>query len=179
MSNSGFTLSRQRFLQASAVTAALAALGSKYAGDSPLLSNRVEGAPAAAGEETFGYTYCDMCNQVPKCGIKAYVKDNVVTRLETRTSYPNDPPCSKGFALLQEEYHPARLLYPMKRTTAKTESDPKWARISWDEAYDTIAKKLNEIKARDGADKALFMPGDPKETRPPLQRLAYSFGSPN
>ena len=179
MSQSFFpSISRRAFLKVSAVTAALAAVGAKLGNDAPLLQHALA-APLAAGEETFGYTYCDMCNQVPKCGVKVYVRDGVVTRLESRTNYPNDPLCAKGMSLLQEEYHPARLLYPMKRTAPKGTEDSKWVRISWDEAYDTIAKKLNEIKTRDGADKVLFMTGDPKEMRPPLQRLAYTFGSPN
>ncbi len=172
------SMTRRRFLQLSVVTAALAAVGGKAASESPIVEQAFA-APAMAGAETSAYTYCDMCNQVPKCGIKAYVRDGVITRLESRTNYPNDPICAKGMSLLQEEYHPSRLLYPMKRTTPKSTDDPKWTRISWDEAYETIAKKLNEIKARDGADKVLFMTGDPKEMRPPLQRLAYTFGSPN
>ena len=115
MSQSFFpSISRRAFLKVSAVTAALAAVGAKLGNDAPLLQHALA-APLAAGEETFGYTYCDMCNQVPKCGVKVYVRDGVVTRLESRTNYPNDPLCAKGMSLLQEEYHPARLLYPMKQ----------------------------------------------------------------
>src|SRR5512142_1755452 len=121
MSRTAFAFTRRRFLQATAATAALAAFGSRLAGESPLLGS-VQAAPNAAGEETFGYSYCDMCNHGPKCGLKVYLKDGVATRFETRTDYPNDPPCSKGFALLQEEYHPSRLKYPMKRANPKGSS---------------------------------------------------------
>ena len=177
MPKSLFTLTRRRFLEASAATVALVAAGDKLAGGPvPSLAGA---AVAQEAEETFGYTYCDMCNHSPKCGVKAYVRDGAVRRIESRTNYPNDPICAKGNALLQEQYHPSRLLYPMVRTTPKGSKDPGWKRISWDEALDTIAKKLNEIKARDGAEKVLFMTGDPKEMRGPLQRLALSFGSPN
>ncbi len=179
MLNSGLILSRRRFLQASAAAAAVAAMGRTLADESPLLVKTAEGAPLTAGEETFGYSYCDMCNHGPKCGLKVYLRDGVATRFETRTAYPNDPPCSKGFALIQEQYHPNRLKYPLKRTNPKGPGDPGWTRISWDEAYTTIAQKLNAIKQREGAEKVLFMTGDPKEMRGPLQRLALTFGSPN
>jgi anaerobic selenocysteine-containing dehydrogenase/uncharacterized protein (DUF1330 family) len=130
--------------------------------------------------ETKGYTYCDGCNHTPKCGIVYYQRGNVVTRIERRTdfNYPNNALCAKGYAQLQELYHPERLRYPLKRTTPKGR-EPRWKRIAWDEALEITAKHLNQIKAKYGADKVCFYTGDPKEMRPPLQRLSYSFGSPN
>lgn len=132
------------------------------------------------GEEKKGYTYCDGCNHVPKCGMVYYHRGPVITRLESRTdyNYPNNILCSKGYAQLQEQYHPNRLRYPLKRTTPKGES-PKWMRISWNEALDIIGKKLNEIKDKYGAHTVCFYCGDPKEMRPIVQRLAFTFGSPN
>jgi len=130
--------------------------------------------------ETSGYTYCDGCNHVPKCGMVYYRRGPVITRLQSRTdyNYPNNTLCSKGYAQLQEQYHPERLRYPLKRTTPKGRP-PKWVRISWDEALNITAQRLNEIKNKFGADKVCFYTGDPKEMRPPLQRLSLSFGSPN
>jgi anaerobic selenocysteine-containing dehydrogenase len=130
--------------------------------------------------EVMKYTYCDGCNHVPKCGITYFLRGPVITRLQSRTdfNYPTNTLCSKGYAQLQEQYHPERLRFPLKRTTPKGEP-PKWVRVSWDEALKTMGAKLKEIKANHGADKVLFYTGDPKEMRPPLQRLAYSFGSPN
>lgn len=125
------------------------------------------------------YSYCDLCNQVPKCGMKLHVEGDRIVRVEDRENYPAGPLCIKGLAILEEQYHPERLLHPMKRTAPKGSPDPGWARISWDEAYETIAARLNEIKARHGADKVGFFVGDPKEPRPAVQRLAYTFGSPN
>lgn len=135
-------------------------------------------APLGPGEE-YAYTYCDACNHVPKCGIKAVLKDGKVIRLERRENYPNSPLCAKGVATIQELYDPERLLYPVKRTNPKGSADPGWQRISWDEAYDLIVKNLNDIKHKYGAEKVMFYCGDPKEPRPAMQRLAYTFGSPN
>lgn len=129
---------------------------------------------------TYGYTYCDMCNHGPKCGIKATIKEGKIIKVDSReNNYPADPLCAKGIASVQELYDPERLLYPVKRTNPKGLKDPGWQRITWDEAYDTIAEKFNGIKARDGAEKVMFYCGDPKEPRSAVQRLAYTFGSPN
>ena len=125
------------------------------------------------------YGYCDMCNQVPKCGMKLHLEGDRIVRVEDRENYPTGPLCVKGLAILEEQYHPDRLLYPLKRTTPKGSRDSGWTRISWDEAYATIATKLNEVKTKYGPEKVGFFVGDPKEPRPAVQRLAYTFGSPN
>ncbi|OGA29836.1 MAG: molybdopterin oxidoreductase [Betaproteobacteria bacterium RIFCSPLOWO2_02_FULL_65_24] len=125
------------------------------------------------------YTYCDLCNQVPKCGMKVHVEGGRIVRVEDRENYPAGPLCVKGLASLEEQYHPDRLLYPVARSTPKGSPAPGWQRISWDEAYRRIAAKLDAVKAKYGADKVCFFVGDPKEPRPAVQRLAYTFGSPN
>ena len=125
------------------------------------------------------YTYCDLCNQVPKCGMKVHVEGGRIVRVENRENYPSGPLCVKGLASLEEQYHPDRLLYPVARSTPKGSAAPGWQRISWDEAYRRIAAKLEEVKAKYGAEKVCFFVGDPKEPRPAVQRLAYTFGSPN
>ncbi|MCD6300339.1 MAG: molybdopterin-dependent oxidoreductase [Dehalococcoidales bacterium] len=56
--------------------------------------------------------------------------------------------CIKGATIPDVMYHPDRLLYPFKRVGKRGEG--KWERISWDEALDTIAGKLKEIKEKYG-----------------------------
>lgn len=58
------------------------------------------------------YTYCDMCNQVPKCGLTAYVQDGKIVRVESRDPHPVSPLCAKGLASIQELYDPKRLTTP-------------------------------------------------------------------
>ena len=57
-------------------------------------------------------------------------------------------PCPKGYAQAQMIYDPLRVKYPMKRVGERGEA--KFERISWDEALDTIAKKLLETKEQYG-----------------------------
>lgn len=125
------------------------------------------------------YTYCDLCNQIPKCGMKVHIENGRIVEVEDRENYPAGPLCMKGLASLEEQYHPDRLLYPVRRSTPKGSANSGWQRIGWDEAYRVIAGRLNEIKAAHGADKVCFYVGDPKEPRAAVQRLAYTFGTPN
>jgi anaerobic selenocysteine-containing dehydrogenase len=111
--------------------------------------------------------------------MKVHIENDRIVRIEDRENYPAGPLCLKGLAILEEQYHPDRLLYPLKRTTPKGSADPCWTRISWDEAYNTIANKLNDIKSKYGPEHVGFFVGDPKEPRPAVQRLSYTFGSPN
>ena len=57
-------------------------------------------------------------------------------------------PCTKGYAHIRNLYDPNRVKYPMKRVGERGEA--KFERISWDEALDTIATKLVEVKEKYG-----------------------------
>ena len=61
--------------------------------------------------------------------------------------------CGKVARYLEREYSPDRLLYPQKRTGAKGEG--KFERITWDEALDTIARRLHSISAEFGPESIL------------------------
>jgi anaerobic selenocysteine-containing dehydrogenase len=126
----------------------------------------------------YKYSHCVMCNHVPRCGVKALVKDGKILRLERREEYGNETLCPMGLAQVQDIEAPDRLLYPLRRVNPKGEKS-RWKRITWEEAYAEIAERFNGIKEKYGAEKVLFMTGDPKEPRAIMQRLAYTFGSPN
>jgi anaerobic selenocysteine-containing dehydrogenase len=61
--------------------------------------------------------------------------------------------CGKVAQYLEREYSPQRLLYPQRRVGAKGEG--RFARISWDEALDTIAGRLQRIAAESGSEAIL------------------------
>jgi anaerobic selenocysteine-containing dehydrogenase len=61
--------------------------------------------------------------------------------------------CGKVARYLEREYSPDRLLYPMRRIGAKGEG--RFERISWDEALDEIADKLNDIARQFGPEAVL------------------------
>jgi len=61
--------------------------------------------------------------------------------------------CGKVARYLEREYSTERLLYPQKRTGRKGAG--QFERISWDEALDTIAARLQSISAEHGSEAIL------------------------
>ena len=55
----------------------------------------------------------------------------------------------------------------------------RFAPISWEEAYDLVERRFNDIKASDGAESVIFVQGTGRDIGGPITFLAYSFGSPN
>lgn len=106
-------------------------------------------------------------------------KDGKVIKVEGNKTLPgsNGRICVKGAAMQQALYHENRLKYPMKRVGARGEG--RFERISWDEAFSTIAERLKESKERYGAKSTLFYVGHPKWFRYQLTELANAYGTPN
>src|SRR5436309_5857505 len=61
--------------------------------------------------------------------------------------------CGKVARYLERQYHPDRLLYPQRRVGEKGEG--RFQRISWNEALDEIAQRLQEISASHGSEAVL------------------------
>lgn len=99
-------------------------------------------------------TYCYNCVSGPdllSVKVEAGVATEIGPNFEGQGLYPgNGKPCVKAYGLIQKTYHPDRILTPMKRTNPNKgrEHDPGFVAISWDEALDTVAAKLNDIRAR-------------------------------
>lgn len=174
-SNLSNGITRRSFIGAAALGAAACMSGGlEFASPQQCLA-------AETASETIGYTTCNMCNQVPKCGLKAHVKEGKIVRVEGVPDHPRPTPCAKGYSSIQALYDPNRLLYPIKRTNPEKspDNDPGWERITWDEALDTIAAQLTKAKETYGPDAVLFNVGDPKENLGALNRVANLFGTAN
>lgn len=113
------------------------------------------------------------------CGVKLYVSDNKVVKVEGDENHPwsQGRECPRLLALTQYMYHPDRIKYPLKRVGERGEG--KWQRISWNEAYDTIEKRLKEIRDKWGAESVLFIQGTGRDIGGPITLLMYAYGSPN
>lgn len=85
--------------------------------------------------------------------------------------------CARCIALKEAIYHPDRVLYPMKRAREDRGKADKWERITWDEAYDLIKTKFDDIKAQYGAKSVVFHLGTGRGGAPYITRLAYAYGS--
>lgn len=89
------------------------------------------------------------------CLLIAHVEDGIVKRITTDESSSDEPgtgqlrACLKGRAYRQRLYHPDRLKYPLKR--AGERGDGAYERVSWDEALDTVADRMLDIREKHGA----------------------------
>ncbi|MFC3109174.1 molybdopterin-dependent oxidoreductase [Undibacterium arcticum] len=83
------------------------------------------------------------------CALLVTVEDGVATAVRGDPEHPTTAGvlCTKVSRYTERTYHQDRLLYPMKRVGKKGEG--KFARISWDEALDTIAARLTSAAAHD------------------------------
>lgn len=122
---------------------------------------------AAAAKDVIKYTTCGgHCSN--GCILKVRVRDGVIASIEPDDTVnpgmardyeqlPDDVvdrgilqrrPCGKAYSWLKEIYSPDRLIYPMKRVGQRGEA--KFERITWDEAINTVASKLVEVKKKHG-----------------------------
>ena len=127
--------------------------------------------------------YCTLCRS--RCGAIYSLDKGMLTGVKPDTAHPTGAAlCPKGRAAPEIVHSPQRLTRPLRRTTPKTDPDPKWEEIGWDEAMSTIATKLGAIRAEDGAESVAFAVTSPSGT--PLsdsidwvERFFRLFGSPN
>jgi anaerobic selenocysteine-containing dehydrogenase len=122
---------------------------------------------------------CTICDPTTQCGLDCYVKDGRIIKVEGSLEHPQNEGtlCAKGAAQRQWVYHEERLRTPLKRVGPR--GSGQFVSISWTEALDTIADRLNQIKAESGPESVVFFSGYPKQLRPFAQRLAMLWGSPN
>ncbi len=136
------TISRRTFLAGSAGVAALAGIAGTSAFDL---------APAQASEEAQVKTCFNSCprNCYDTCSIVSTVRDGVLETVtgNVNNTYTDGRLCVKGYTYPRRIYSPDRIKYPMRQTA---KGSGKWEQISWEEAIDTIARKIVEIQEEDG-----------------------------
>ena len=100
------------------------------------------------GVEQLMPTACGICPA--RCGVIAYVKGGRLTRVAADKEHPYGQLCPLGNASAQIVYSHNRIRHPLKRIGRRGEG--KLQRITWDEALDTVASKLKELKEKYGAE---------------------------
>ncbi len=122
---------------------------------------------------------CTICDSLNQCGLDLYVKQGKIIKVEGTKENPHNKGtlCAKGAATRQYVYHEDRIKTPLKRVGPR--GSGQFVPINWDEALETIAGKLNQLKADYGPESVAFFVGYLKSFRPYLHRLAHCFGSPN
>ena len=170
-------IDRRSFLKTTGATV----LGTALGGLLPCRSFTYEEALGAAKQsgEKLVPTYCGMCGPSENCGVYAFVKDGVFTKVagmkESTTN--NGALCSKGQAAPQWVYSPERLKYVLKRTGAKGEG--KFQKITWDEAIEIIADRLKTQKEKYGPESLAMLSPARRTYSDYMQRFLIAHGSPN
>lgn len=123
---------------------------------------------------------CRFCGY--QCGIMATVEDGRVVKVEpdeTRFPYSKEIQrgCKRWPMILEVMDHPQRINYPLKRVGER--GSGRWQRITWDQALDEIAAKLQKLKEQYGSEMLATSIGGPHTTFWPLHRFMALFGSPN
>lgn len=144
-------VSRRRFLQATGVTGAATAAAVVGVPGSGLENTSAEAQTARAKPNTV--VTKNICHQCPaRCGIDVYTTDGRVHAIYGTADHPisNGKLCPKGPLGVYILYDPDRWRGPMKRTNPKKGRNevPGFVPISWDEALDTVAGRLNTLRER-------------------------------
>lgn len=137
-------------------------------------------APPGSRPQQEFFTFCHVCPG--HCAVKATVEDGKVVDImpDRESGLPNELcPVKKGRLSIPEVLnHPDRLKYPMKRAGKRGEG--KWERISWDEALNTIATTMLDLKEKYGPESVAWGLGEPKGLEFAFaQRFATAWGTPN
>jgi thiosulfate reductase/polysulfide reductase chain A len=138
-------LTRRSFLKATALSTAALSI-------SPALLKELEATPVRSVEQDFykpyekgkwTYTVCNMCFWT--CGIKVKTVKGIVKKIEGIPGHPlNDGKiCAKGNSGIAALYDENRLKYPLIRVGEKGSN--KWKRVSWNEAFSHIVKKIKPL----------------------------------
>jgi formate dehydrogenase major subunit len=120
-------------------------------------------------------TICPYCGA--GCGFFVAVEKERSVGIEYIPDHPvsEGALCSKGNAALEIVGHQERLTSPLKRR------GDSWAKTSWEEAIDLVAKRLGDAKKRHGPASIAFLASSKctNEENYLIEKLARLLGSPN
>jgi anaerobic selenocysteine-containing dehydrogenase len=147
-----FMFTRRRFMQLSGLAGLVSATGIGIKKQDKLFtSSEARAAQPASGGQGATKITKSICHQCPgRCGIDVYTTDGRVHAIYGSLDHPisNGKLCPKGHLGAYILYDPDRFKGPMKRTNPNKgrNEDPKFVPISWDEALDTIAARLQNLR---------------------------------
>lgn len=188
---------RRDFLKLAAATGAVA-VGPRFVATSPRMWGEPEGGAARLAKPPAGTwtpTACNMCGG--QTGVLVQVDEGRVLKIEPNPDNPigvanistdfwrwkntdGAAMCPKGNASPMALYDPDRVKTPLKRTNPEKGKgvDPGWVAISWDEALDTIAGKLEALRDAGEAHKLIWFSEDHSFVHI-QQDFCALYGTPN
>lgn len=187
-------ISRRQFLEISAVTVGAAVVEENFGFLLPPGEAPSSAPEATTGSEVWVPTLCQMCGGQSAVMVK--VVDGRVAKIEPNPDNPigvsnistdywahkreGAAMCPKGNAGVMSLYDPDRIQKPLKRTNPDKgkDADPRFVPISWEEAYSTVAAKLQSLRDAGEAHKLVWFTEDSSFTN--LQSdFVDLYGTPN
>lgn len=142
------SLNRRSFLRWSAAVGGSSALvGGGLLTTAQVAKSHAE--PDATGEVV--WSSCTV-NCGSRCPLRLVVEDGVVVRVLDDDSGDNSlenrsiRACVRGRSIRQRMYSPYRLKTPLRRKAGTKRGDGEWEEISWEEALDEVAEKINRFR---------------------------------
>ncbi|UCF92690.1 MAG: molybdopterin-dependent oxidoreductase [Desulfobacterales bacterium] len=122
-------------------------------------------------------TYCGLCH--PRCGLLLEIEGGRAVRVKGDANHPitRGMICGRGRLMIDHLYHPDRLNHPLKRTGARGAG--RWQQLSWDQALDEVAEKLDDLRSQYGPETLAFTHGTKRTLHWDERRFYNLFGSPN
>lgn len=179
----GRGMKRRTFLKVAGVAAATAALTTGCPPPEEVVEEEVDVVDEIVFKEgQWIPSGCAGCTSW--CSKEIYVVEGraVKVRGNPRSMVHRDNSCPRSHMALQQVYDPDRIKVPMKRTNPQKgkEQDPGFVPITWDEAAETIADKLMELRENNETHKFLLMRGRYTQLNQILYgRMPAILGSPN
>lgn len=129
------------------------------------------------GNEKIVRSVCRVCHG--GCGVFVHVKDGRVVSVKGDPDSPMNRGwmCVKGIKSPDIANHPDRLKYPLKRRKGRGEG--QWQRLSWDDALNEIAGRIEEIKKESGPESIAVGQGTGRHHYMHVVRFANALGTPN
>ncbi len=127
--------------------------------------------------------YCTLCRS--RCGTLNVIEDGRLMEVRPDPSHPTGKAvCPKGRAAPEFAHSARRLTQPLRRTHSKADADPGFEPISWNEALDEIAERLDHFRKESGPHSVVFSmtsgsSSSISDSADWIQRLARAYGTPN
>ncbi|MBI5739415.1 MAG: molybdopterin-dependent oxidoreductase [Nitrospirae bacterium] len=172
---------RRDFLKAGAALGAVAATGMPTLNAFAAGSDQKAGGMGTEPGKWIAST-CQGCTTW--CPVEIFVQNGRAVKVKgNQYSKQNDGyVCPRGHMSLQQLYDPDRVKVPMKRTNPVKGRgvDPKFVPITWDEALNTVADKMMELRKNNESEKYMLLRGRYSYMRDVIYDVMTKvYGSPN
>jgi thiosulfate reductase/polysulfide reductase chain A len=143
-------VSRRKFLKVTGAAAGLMAAGNAVL----KATGRIAGSASVEKGIRTVPTFCDVCFW--KCGAIATVRDGELWKIEGNPIDPlsNGRLCPRGTGGIGAQSDPDRLRSPLLRKQQR--GGEAWVEVTWDEAFEYIAQKMQKIKQQYGPEAMAF-----------------------